>query len=78
MRTDVSISAIYFDLANVSEWENNGKGRKVVAEGKTGQRIDVYYNHTLKNGEVRTKKRKSFVGHTFCPFCGKKYKGSNS
>lgn len=39
----------------------------------TGQRIDIDYNHVLKNGSVRRKFRKSFVSHLFCPFCGVKY-----
>lgn len=79
MQQDSSIKAVYFDLDNVTEWETDKEGkRKTNAEGKTGQRIEIYYDHTMKNGEVRRKKRKSFVGHTFCPFCGKKYKGLNS
>ncbi len=39
----------------------------------TGQRIEIDYNHVLKNGGVRRKFRKSFVSHIFCPFCGIKY-----
>ncbi len=42
-------------------------------EDLTGQRIEVGFNHTKRNGEVIKKEYKSFVTHDFCPFCGVKY-----
>jgi len=39
----------------------------------TGQRIEVMYNHVLRNGGVQRKAKKSFISHVFCPFCGVKY-----
>lgn len=39
----------------------------------TGQRIEVIYNHVLRNGGIQRKSKKSFISHDFCPFCGVKY-----
>ena len=39
----------------------------------TGQRIEIGYKHTMRNGNVVQKERKSFVNHDFYPFCGTKY-----
>jgi len=67
MTNNSSITHIYFDLSNI---QDISKSNPVI---KTGQNIEVGYNHTMKNGEIRQKTRKSFVTHEFCPFCGKKY-----
>lgn len=64
---DETITAVYFDLSNIQRFD--GKGPV-----KTGQRIEVYYNKTMKSGEVRNQKRNSFLTHNYCPFCGRKYK----
>ena len=61
-----AITAVYFDLSNIGSF---GSDKRI-----TGQKVEVYYNHTMKSGEVRNKKRNSFVSHQYCPFCGKKYK----
>lgn len=46
-------------------------------EAKTGQEVTYQYEHTIKSGkrkgEVELKTEKSFVTHSYCPFCGKKY-----
>lgn len=42
-------------------------------ENITGQRIEIGYNHTKRNGEVIKKHRKSFVTHDYCPWCGTKH-----
>lgn len=43
-------------------------------ENLTGQRIEIGYNHTKRDGTIQKKERKSFITHDFCPFCGKEYK----
>jgi len=40
---------------------------------KTGQAIVYSYEHTKKDGTKIQKTGKSFVSHSFCPFCGEKY-----
>lgn len=67
MSNNDAITAVYFDLTNIEDVSKRNGVRK------TGQKIEVYYNHTMKSGEVREKKRNSFVSHEYCPFCGKKY-----
>lgn len=64
---DPLIGWVRFSLTTiVSMDEDNGIN-------KTGQEIEYSYVHKKKNGEEVTKTRKSFVTHTFCPFCGEKY-----
>ena len=67
MTNNPNITAVYFEQSNI---QNVASKDRV---WKTGQTIEVHYNHTLKNGEIREKHRKSFVAHQYCPFCGKKY-----
>ena len=40
---------------------------------KTAQEITVQSLVTLKNGKEKETYKKSFVTHTYCPFCGVKY-----
>lgn len=42
-------------------------------DSMTGQEIVIGYNHTKRDGMVIDKPQKTFVTHTYCPFCGKKY-----
>lgn len=67
MKSDPTLTHVYFDLSNIGRLD--GKGST-----KTGQKIEVGYNHTMKSGEVREKTRNTFITHNYCPFCGKKYK----
>ena len=69
MANNAAITSVYFDLSNIQSFERN----KPVGGAKTGQKIEVYYDKVMKNGEVRNVKRNSFVSHDYCPFCGKKY-----
>jgi hypothetical protein len=39
----------------------------------TGQRIDISYNKVKRGGVIQRMYKKSYVSHTFCPFCGVKY-----
>lgn len=69
MSEDKTIKWLRFDLDTITEFEDN----KRVAENKTGQRI-VYCTERLnKKGLLIKKEQKSFISHTHCPFCGKKY-----
>lgn len=40
---------------------------------KTGQNIRFGYEYKKKNGETVSKVGKSFISHSYCPFCGKKF-----
>lgn len=70
MENQPNIKGISFEYSNIVEFKNNGK---IGRYKKTGQGISVRYEHKKKDGTVTEKYRKSFVGHTYCPFCGKKY-----
>lgn len=70
MQNDHSLTHVYFDLSNIQSFNGN----KQLGDIKTGQRLEIGYNHTMKSGESRKKTSKSFIDHIYCPFCGKKYK----
>lgn len=69
-KKDKRIYSIVFDCANIASW----KGGELLSRNKTGQRIWVRYKYKKKNGDVIDKEVETFIGHNFCPFCGKKYK----
>lgn len=56
---------VIIDLDNITT--TNGSK---ITRNKTGQRIEVQYTHTRKDGKEELKWRKSFITHAFCPFCG--------
>lgn len=60
----------YIELSNITSFDEN---RNPIAESQTGQEIVYDYAHVLKSGGVTLKKKKSFLTHDFCPFCGTKY-----
>jgi hypothetical protein len=70
MENDPEINYVYFKLSNIKTIN-----RETGAESKikTGQAVEIGYNHIKKDGTMVRKSRKSFVTHTHCPFCGKKY-----
>ena len=70
MKEQTDINYIRFDLSNIVSWDENNKRSKY---NKTGQRIEVGFDYKKKDGTIVKKERKSFIAHTFCPFCGKKY-----
>lgn len=61
------IKWIRFDLSTIRNTDGTG-------EEMTGQRITYGYTHKKKDGTEITKEDKSYITHTYCPFCGKKYK----
>ena len=40
---------------------------------RTGQHLYMRVEKKNRKGEVKIKDVKTFIGHDFCPFCGKKY-----
>lgn len=70
MKEDKRLKFVRFDLSNLRTWERN----KIVGEEITGQRIKLGFERKKKTGETVIKERNTFIGHDFCPFCGKKYK----
>lgn len=70
MENQPNIRGISFDYSNIVELKKNGT---TGAYKKTGQGVSIRYEHTKKDGSTIEKYRKSFVGHTYCPFCGGKY-----
>ena len=69
MKADKRLKYVRFDLSNIVSWEGN----KIVAKGKTGQRVVIGIEYKKKNGEMAVREEKSFIGHDYCPYCGKKY-----
>lgn len=61
---------VIIDMSTLSVTDDDGKRIK---ENITGQRIEVGYNHVKRDNGVQRKKRKSFIAHQFCPFCGVEY-----
>lgn len=71
------------------ERENKDKERKLISVDLLGisihflpptgitvthNEVEVIYEKPKKGGGVKTTKWKPYVSHTFCPFCGVKYK----
>ena len=69
MQDDSTINYIRFDLSTCAEIEEG----EIVKQNLTGQRIDIGYNHTKRDGTIQKKERKSFITHDYCPWCGKEY-----
>lgn len=69
IKKDPRLVSVRFDLSNIVTWEQN----KVIAKNQTGQRAWLQFKHKKKNGEETIKEEKSFITHSYCPFCGKKY-----
>lgn len=65
-----SIKYVRFKLSGIRSFVNG----KDVGENKTGQEIIVGHDKKKKDGTIQTKEEKTFITHTYCPFCGKKYK----
>lgn len=65
---------VRIDCSTITVRLENGKS----IENVTGQRIEVGYDHTKRDGTIQKKEYKSFVTHDYCPFCGKLYKPENS
>lgn len=69
IKQDDKIEYIRFQLSTISSvpsYEDE--------DIKTGQEIHIGYKHKRKDGTIVPKERKTFVTHTYCPFCGVKYK----
>lgn len=64
---DSSVNYVDIDCSTITNFNKKESGYK------TGQRININYRYFLKNGDSRVKNKKSFITHTFCPFCGIKY-----
>jgi len=63
-----SINYVRFDLSRIVDMnKRNG-------ENKTGSHIWIGYKKKNKAGVEQQKEQKTFITHTYCPFCGKKYK----
>jgi catabolite regulation protein CreA len=60
---------VVIDLSNVSTTYTDG----TVVRNQTGQRIEVEEVKMRKDGTEYFKRRKSFIAHHYCPFCGKEY-----
>ena len=63
-----SINYVRFDLSDVIDISKND------GESMTGQRIWVGFMKENKKGVMQQREQKTFITHTYCPFCGKKYK----
>lgn len=59
MKADNTVTYVRFDLSTITDGNRSDI---------TGQRI---FLGSEKNG--KQKEEKSFISHTFCPFCGGKY-----
>ncbi len=70
MKASPELKYVRFDMASIVSWDENNKRSKY---HKTGQRIEVVYDKTKKDGTIIKKEEKSFIAHDYCPFCGKKY-----
>ncbi len=68
---DPTIGAITVECDNVYDVDP-ATGRKT-GEPKTGQPIEVYHQLTKRDGSPKHTRRKSFLAHIHCPFCGDKY-----
>lgn len=66
LRANAEANYVEMDCSTITNFRNPGPP-------KTGQRITVNYNHVKRDGGIVRKNQKSFVVHTFCPFCGVKY-----
>jgi hypothetical protein len=64
------VTGVAFSHSNIISISADG-GRTGVT--KTAQEITIGSIVTLKNGKEKQVYKKSFVTHTFCPFCGVKY-----
>jgi len=64
------IKYMKFDLDDVRSYSPEGKQ---IGGNKTGQRVFIGEEKLKKDGSKELKERKSFIAHTYCPFCGKKY-----
>lgn len=62
-KDDETITNAYFDLMNISRIGATPKRHK------TGQH--VFITRKTKSGKEKT--QKTFMGHEYCPFCGKKF-----
>ena len=62
-KSDPSIASVEFDLSLITTF------RSSMTKYKTGQGIKIY--RKTKTGNTKT--QKSFIAHTYCPFCGKKF-----
>lgn len=60
---------VMIDMSTISVTEEG----KVLKENLTGQRIEIGYNHLRRDGGIKRMKKKTFIAHIFCPFCGIKY-----
>jgi len=67
LKENSNIGWVRFSLSTIVSMDGKDK------INKTGQEIEYSYTHTKKNGEQVERTRKSFVTHTYCPFCGEKY-----
>lgn len=59
--------SVHIDLNNVCYLSD-----KKIPE-RTGQRLTISYERKLRNGRWKYESRKSFAGHKYCPWCGRKY-----
>jgi prophage DNA circulation protein len=66
VKQDKSIIGIRFDLSNIVQVDHKG-------DAKTAQKVWVRVKKKKKSGEEVIKDEVSFITHTYCPFCGKKY-----
>ena len=69
MDQDSSITSLNFDLCTIRTFIKGVPPSNY----KTGQKFGYSFKHTKRNGEVVIKSTTSFLAHTYCPFCGKKY-----
>lgn len=67
MNEEPEVQWVRFDLSTIRDISRQD------AINKTGQKIELAYKHTKRDGTVITKTQKSFVTHSFCPFCGEEY-----
>ena len=68
MQNNGKLKWVKFSLTGIVNTDGTSR------EEKTGQEIIYGYEHKKKDGSAVIKQGKSFVAHTYCPFCGKKYK----
>ena len=61
------IISVTFDCYPITNLSNKKSPKK------TGQRVELDYWYTKKDGSKVKKTQKTFVSHNFCPFCGKSY-----
>jgi len=62
------------ELIRDVDWYVNGMNLQM---NRTFMRFTASFPTVSKKGLVSMKRRKSFISHAFCPFCGEKYGDGN-